>query len=498
MILDNTLGRARDINNLNSSIQTFRDSIDSTGINNFYKFNLSNRSSLNLNINGKISETEVQIIKDYNCNNLVDKNEIIATSYSNDSQSKSISTTLDSGNYFVRVYSFLGNNNINYNLHISATPLTTKDFAANTLNNARQKTVDSTKNNFTEWFNSLDINNYCQSTSNEHLNINLTPNNLTDEKFNSTYGYGLVDASAAVARAIGLTRRFADVATTGGNSWSNDMVKAGAAWAKGFTGQGVTVAVIDSGVDINHEDLRDNIWHNTGEIAGNGIDDDGNGYIDDVNGWNFALNNNNVADTSGHGTHIAGTIAASNNGFGITGVAYDSKIMPIRISNNEDKFTGRLSRAIRYAVDNGASVINMSLSYPEDSVPSDVENAIAYAANRNVIVVGAAGNQKQPLPKNPARFATQYGFSVGALDRNEFIASFSNLAGDDSQMHHVMAPGKEILSTLAGNNAYGLKNGTSMATPHVAGVVALMLSANPYLTHAQVRQILIETATAIT
>jgi trimeric autotransporter adhesin len=493
----NTLDRARDINNLNSSIQTFKDSIGLRDINDFYKFSLSNRSSLNLSIEGKIANTEVEIIKDYNHNGIADKNERIAVSHTHGLQSKSISTVLDSGNYFIKVCSFSKNNSNEYNLNISATPLTAKDFTANTLNNPHQINSE-TNNNFKDWFNNLDIKSYDTSTSNKAENISLTGSNvINDGKFNSTYGYGLVDAGLAVAKALGLNTRLPNVATTGLNSWSNDMVNAGAAWAKGFTGQGVTVAVIDSGVDINHKDLRDNIWQNSGEIAGNGVDDDGNGYVDDVNGWNFGLNNNNVTDSSSHGTHVAGTIAASNNGFGTTGVAYDSKIMPIRLSNNEDKFSGGLAKAIRYAVDNGARVINMSLSYPDDRIPNSLRDAIAYAANQNVIVVSAAGNQNLSLPRNPARIATEYGFSVGALDSNQVIAKFSNLAGNDSQMHHVMAPGKDILSTLPGNDAYGLKNGTSMATPHVAGVVALMLSANPYLTHAQVRQILTETATAI-
>jgi trimeric autotransporter adhesin len=493
----NTLDRARDINNINSSIQTFKDSIGLRDINDFYKFSLSNRSSLNLTINGKIADTKVEIIKDYNFNGIVDKNEIIAVSHPHGLQSKSISTTLDSGNYFVKVHSFSKNNSNEYSLNISATPLTAKDFTANTLNNLHQINSE-TDNNFKDWFNNLDIKSYDTSTSNKAENISLTGSNVIDGKFNSTYGYGLVDAGLAVAKALGLRTRLPNVATTGSNSWSNDMVNAGAAWAKGFTGQGVTVAVIDSGVDINHKDLRDNIWYNSGEIAGNGIDDDGNGYVDDVNGWNFDLNNNNVTDSSSHGTHVAGTIAASNNGFGITGVAYDSKIMPIRLTDNQDKWNGRLDKAIRYAVDNGARVINMSLSYPDDGIPNGLRDAIAYAANQNVIVVSAAGNQKLSLPRSPARFATEYGFSVGAVDSNQVIAEFSNLAGNDSQMHHVMAPGKDIFSTLPGNDAYGLKNGTSMATPHVAGVVALMLSANPYLTHTQVRQILTETTTAIT
>lgn len=321
-------------------------------------------------------------------------------------------------------------------------------------------------------------------------------------RFNSASGYGLVDAASAVATAINQPR-FKAVANIGGTQWNNDMVNAPEVWARGYTGQGVTVAVIDSGVDINHEDLRSNIWVNSGEIVGDGIDNDGNGYVDDYNGWNFGRgqNNNNVLPGTndpgqGHGTHVAGTVAAANNGIGMTGVAHNAKIMAIRmgdVAGNSFVNAGNLAQAIRYAVDNGAQVINMSLGWSDPD--GSVRDALAYAASRNVIAVSASGNSGQSAPGSPARYATAYGLSVGAVDRNERIASFSNRAGSDSRMLHVMAPGQEIYSTLPGN-AYGNQQGTSMAAPHVAGVVALMLSANPDLTHSQVRAILARRSTA--
>ncbi|TRU47783.1 MAG: peptidase S8, partial [Microcystis aeruginosa Ma_QC_Ch_20071001_S25] len=318
--------------------------------------------------------------------------------------------------------------------------------------------------------------------------------------FSSVYGYGLINAAAAVAQAISQPT-FANVPNLGGNNWGNDMVNAPEAWARGYTGQGVTVAVIDSGVDISHQDLSNNIWRNTREIAGNGIDDDGNGYTDDINGWNFGVgqNNNNVlpgtnSSGQGHGTHVAGTVAAANNGIGMTGVAYNSRIMAIRMGdvNSQGWFTngGNLAQAIRYAVDNGARVINMSLGWTDSTALSD---ALAYAASRNVITVSAAGNSSLSSPGTPAYYATQYGLSVGAVDSSRTIASFSNRAGTNSSMQHVMAPGVNVYSTLPGNR-YASYSGTSMAAPHVAGVVALMLGANPNLTHAQVRSILTSSA----
>lgn len=323
-------------------------------------------------------------------------------------------------------------------------------------------------------------------------------------QFNSTSGYGLVNAAAAVARSIN-TSTFSNVSDLGGNNWGTDLVKAPEAWARGYTGQGITVAVIDSGVDINHSDLRNNIWVNRREVANDGIDNDGNGYVDDVHGWNFGVgqNNNNVtpgtnSSGQGHGTHVAGTIAALNNGVGLTGVAPNARIMAIRMGNVDSfgRFTnaGNLAQAIRYAVDNGARVINMSLSWSDSA---ELRSALAYAASRNVITVSAAGNEGFSSPSTPASYATQYGLSVGAVDRYGSVAYFSNRAGFNNQIQHMVAPGVDVYSTLPGNR-YGLQNGTSMATPHVTGVVALMLSANPNLTHAQVRQYLTGSVSGLT
>jgi subtilisin family serine protease len=313
--------------------------------------------------------------------------------------------------------------------------------------------------------------------------------------FNSTYGYGLVNAAAAVARAIGQTSPFPDVPNLGGNNWGNDMVNAPEVWAQGYTGNGIIVAVLDTGVDYNHPDLNDNIWRNPGEIPGNGIDDDGNGYIDDVHGWDFINNDNDPLDRDGHGTHVAGTIAAENNGFGVTGVAYNARIMPVQVlADNGFGSDLALANGIRYAANNGAHVINLSLSLLSNLPSPDIYSAIQYATSRGVVVVMSAGNNGAPQPHYPAFYATEFGLSVGAVDSNRNIGQFSdrrssNRAGTDGAMRHVVAPGVSIYSTLP-NNSYGFGGGTSMAAPHVAGVVALMLSANPNLTPAQVRDII--------
>lgn len=319
--------------------------------------------------------------------------------------------------------------------------------------------------------------------------------------FNNTYGYGLVDAAAAVAEVLGQPI-FPDAVDLGGDNQDRDLINSPEVWTQGFTGEGVTVAVIDTGVDLNHPDLATNIWSNEDEIPGNGIDDDANGYIDDSHGWNFGEGQYN-ADVSpatddpaqGHGTHVSGIIAASNNDFGITGVAYNAKIMPLRMGDIFNGFflnPGSLSEAIRYAVDNGADVINLSLGWVDSS---ELRDAFAYAAANNVITVTAAGNSANPTPGDPASYATLYGISVGSVDRSTILSPSSNLAGFDASLQHIVAPGVNVLSTTP-NNSYEIKGGTSMAAPHVAGVIALMLEANPNLTHNQVREIL--TSSAVT
>jgi subtilisin len=334
--------------------------------------------------------------------------------------------------------------------------------------------------------NNFDTFNEYSFTS--HSSFHAT--NVRRANFNSTSGYGLINAAAAVARAAG-KNTFADVPSLGGNNWGADLVKAPAAWAQGYTGRGVIVAVLDTGVDYTHPDLQNNIWRNSAEIPGNGIDDDGNGFIDDTQGWNFADNSNNVRDANGHGTHVAGTIAGGNNGFGVTGIAYDAQIMPVKVLNDDGVGSSNsVANGIYYAVNNGARVINLSLggNFPN----STIENAIQYASSQGAVVVMAAGNNGFPFTSFPASYASNWGLAVGAVDRNNDMANFSNRAGRNA-FPYVTAPGVGIYSTMPGNE-YASYSGTSMATPHVAGVVALMLSANPNLTDAEIRQIIIETA----
>ncbi|MBV6628123.1 MAG: S8 family serine peptidase [Rivularia sp. (in: Bacteria)] len=336
--------------------------------------------------------------------------------------------------------------------------------------------------------NNLSIDNYNSHQTNVNRNANFST--LDSEEYSSETGYGLVDASEAVARVIG-EDAFDDVPDKGGKSWGADAVNAPEVWQQGYTGEGVVVAVLDTGVDYNHDDLKNNIWTNSGEIANNGKDDDGNGYIDDFYGWNFDADNNSTIDVDGHGTHVSGTIAGENNGFGVTGIAYDAQIMPVKVLDDFGSGSNTsVANGIYYAVDNGADVINLSLG---GSFPSfGVSEAVKYASERGVTVVMAAGNSGGNMPLYPARYADEYGIAVGAIDEDKNMASFSNQAGSE-ELTYVTAPGVDIYSTLP-DNKYDSYSGTSMATPHVAGVVALMLSANPNFDNNQIRQTLEETS----
>ena len=327
------------------------------------------------------------------------------------------------------------------------------------------------------------------STS-DNLEANAQQQLFNENGYDLSSGYGLINAAAAVGKAVGQSP-FADVPDLGANNWGADLVKAPEVWAKGYTGQGVVVAVLDTGVDYNHDDLKGNIWTNSNEIADNGNDDDGNGYVDDFYGWNFDSNNNNTLDVESHGTHVSGTIAGENNGFGVTGIAYDAKIMPVKVLDDEGagSYTS-ISKGIYYAVDHGANVINLSLG--GSSTNDTMQTAIEYASSKGVVVVMAAGNDGGFQPGYPARYADKWGIAVGAVDKNNNMADFSNRAGMNP-LTYVTAPGVDIYSTVPGNQ-YTSYSGTSMAAPHVAGVVALMLSANHNLTDAQVRQIVSETA----
>lgn len=258
------------------------------------------------------------------------------------------------------------------------------------------------------------------------------------------------------------------------------------AWALG-TATSIVTAVIDTGVDYTHPDLASNIWSNTDEVVGNGIDDDGNGFVDDVRGWDFVNNDNDPMDDNGHGTHVAGTIGAvGNNGIGVTGVAWTASIMPLKFLDQSG--SGSLSdaiKAIQYARVNGAKIINAS--WGGGGFSSALQSAISQFITSGGLFVAAAGNEATNNDVTPSYPANYQGvISVGASTRTDTRARFSNYGTSVD----VFAPGQSILSTLPGNR-YGSLSGTSMATPQVAGALALLWGQNPTLSATTISQALI-------
>ena len=245
----------------------------------------------------------------------------------------------------------------------------------------------------------------------------------------------------------------------------------------------VVVAVIDTGVDYTHEDLKDNIWVNTKEIPGNGIDDDGNGYIDDVYGVDLETGRDSGMDDNGHGTHVAGIIAASNNHIGVVGLAYNVKLMPIKAGMASGFFNqSQIAKGILYAYNNGADVINMSFGGSASTIA--VQDALETAYTRCVLVA-AAGNDGMPnegrpitAPTYPA--ALSYVMGVMSVDMWGVESSFTNydVTAYSSVEYEVYAPGSQILSTIPGNR-YATWSGTSMAAPYVSAMAALLRSAYP-------------------
>lgn len=271
--------------------------------------------------------------------------------------------------------------------------------------------------------------------------------------------------------------------------WGLNASGAPESWSAGHSGQGVTVAVIDTGADLDHSELADALWTNPDEVPNNGRDDDHNGYVDDVHGWDFVHRDGNPHDQNGHGTHVASVIVGARDGVGSTGVAYGAELMVLQgLGADGVGSTRQLAEAVRYAVDNGADIINMSLG---GAASTALRAAIAYAAEHDVLVVAAAGNDGADQPDSPAALSAQMEnvVSVGAVDRSGETASFSNQVGS-SRAVQLLAPGVRIYGAVPGGYAY--YTGTSMATPHVAGVAALALSARPELSAAQLRDLLVQ------
>ncbi|MBS3164009.1 S8 family serine peptidase [Candidatus Woesearchaeota archaeon] len=250
----------------------------------------------------------------------------------------------------------------------------------------------------------------------------------------------------------------------------------------------IIIAVVDTGVDWKHEDIDSRVIHNSGEIL-DGRDNDRDGYIDNIVGYDFINKDGDAYDDQGHGSHVAGTIAAeTNNGVGIAGITWEGRILPVKVLDASGRGTwATVAQGIVYAAKHDADVLNMSLGGPAGAGQKIVDEAISYAVSQGTIIVVAAGNSNSDTrgfspANNPNVIA------VGAMTPDGKRASFSNWG----EKNDVGAPGTHILSILAAQHKFGNRapivgehyvvlQGTSMASPHVTGEVALVLAANPEL-----------------
>ena len=269
------------------------------------------------------------------------------------------------------------------------------------------------------------------------------------------------------------------------------------AWKITKGGKEIKVAIIDTGVDYNHEDLKNNIMINEAELNGaEGVDDDGNGYIDDVYGYDFANDDADPMDGHGHGTHCAGVIGAEHNQIGVAGVLANVQLLPVQFlsASGGGTLEGAL-KAIDYATSRGVNI--MSNSWGGGGRSEALFEAVKRAESAGIVFVAAAGNESNDndaKPVYPANYKADNVISVGAMDGKGKKASFSNWG---EKTVHVFAPGVNIYSTVQGDR-YKKMSGTSMACPHVSGIVGLLLSMEPNLSVTEVKQRLMSTSTQST
>jgi subtilisin family serine protease len=279
-------------------------------------------------------------------------------------------------------------------------------------------------------------------------------------------------------------------------------ISAPTAWDTTTGSSSIVVAVIDTGVNYNHEDLTTNMWRNSGETAGNNVDDDGNGFVDDVYGYDFINNDNNPIDDNSHGSHCAGTIgAAGNNSTGVAGVNWNVRIMALKThAANGNSTAAAVIAAFQYATmmkNRGVNIRVTSSSWsgaPEaPGYDQALKDAIDAAGNAGILNVFASGNGARNVdnaPEYPASYNSPSVFSIAASDASDNKASFSNYGVVSVD---VAAPGVSILSTVLGTSSYGFKSGTSMSTPHTAGSAALLSAANPSLSTQSLKATLMNT-----
>ena len=327
----------------------------------------------------------------------------------------------------------------------------------------------------------------------------------TMESYGDHEGFYVVKTNAGISQAIEHAKAFADVVFAEPNyvfthqATANDPYaspsylwgmhtgygsQAVTAWSKNQVGSSsVAVGIIDEGVNNAHPDLKDNIWRNTGEVDGNGVDDDRNGYIDDVNGWDFYNNDKTIYDGTDddHGTHVAGTIGAKgNNGIGVAGLCWNVTMIPAKFMGANGGYVSDAVEAIDYLINlkntKGINLVAINNSWGGGGYSSALYSAIERANSAGILFMAAAGNGNSSgigfdidkSPVYPASYSNANVVTVAAINSSGALAGFSNYGVNSVDLG---APGVRIASTVPGGYAY--YDGTSMATPHVTSAAAL-------------------------
>lgn len=308
--------------------------------------------------------------------------------------------------------------------------------------------------------------------------INKTPNDPFFEKLWGLNNVGQKDPSGSIGKP----------------GYDIDVVRA---WDINTGSENVVVAVIDTGINYKHPDLIDNLWTNELEKNGQpGVDDDGNGYIDDIHGWNAVNHSGDPLDDHGHGTHCAGTIGAyGDDGKGLVGVNWKVRMMGVKFlsADGSGSLDGAIE-AIDYAIKNGAKILNNS--WGGGGFSEILKQAVQRSHEAGTLFVAAAGNESNDNDKDPsypASYDVENVLTVAAIDNNGVMASFSNFG---RKSVHVGAPGVEIYSSIS-PNGYDSWSGTSMASPHVAGIAGLILANEPQLSGVEIKERIIKTAKPI-